>query len=242
MNLSFASSRWVAAGALIAGVFASTTFAAPAAPPPPSTPAPDTSTQPCGPGGGMDVNRIKERGAKEFARIDTNGDGKITEAEFLAAEPQWRGGGPGHRMGPGKGGWGMGGPGMGGPGMGGPGIGGPGTGMGPGMGPHFGMTDAQLQTFNADLFKALDTDGNGQLSPTEFAKAHDTMHTMMKKQAFVRFDTNKDGVLTKDEFPPFAKEVAAMDTNGDGKVTREEMQAAKAKQAPPTPAPAPTPN
>jgi len=238
MDLSFSSSRWVAAGALVASVIATATFAAPAATPPASTPAPESSTQPCGPRGSMDVNKIKERGAKFFAMIDTNGDGKITEVEFLAAEPAGRGG-PHHGMGAGMGGPGVGGPGM---GMDGPGMAGPGMGMGPGMGPYGGMTDAQRQTFDADLFKALDTDGNGQLSPTEFAKAHETMHAMMKKQAFVRLDTNKDGVLTKDEFPPFAQHAAAMDTNGDGKVTREEMQAGKAKRASPTAAPAPTPN
>jgi hypothetical protein len=224
MNLSSTPSRWIVAGTLVAGVIAATAFAAtPAAP----APAPSTSEQPCGPRGGMDVSKIKERGAKVFAMIDTNSDGKITEAEFLAAEPPGHGGGMGHRMmGPG--------PGMGGPGM--------GMGMGPGMGPHEGMTDAQKQAFEAKVFKALDADGNGQLSPAEFAKVHETVVMLMKKDAFVRFDTNKDGVLTPDEFPPFPKRMAAMDTNGDGKVTPEEMQAAKAKQAPPTPAPAPTPH
>jgi hypothetical protein len=223
MNLSSPSSRWIAAGTLLAGLVAATTFAA--EPAPAGTPAPNASTEPCGPHGGMDVNKVKEHGAKVFAMIDTNGDGKITKAEFLAAEPPEHGGGMGH----------------------GPGMGmGMGMGMQPGMGhgmgnPQGGMTDAQRRAFEADFFKRLDTDGNGQLSPAEFAKAHEAMHAAMKELAFTNFDTNKDGVLTKDEFPPFPKKVAAMDTNGDGKVTPDEMQAAKAKQAPPTSAPAPTP-
>jgi EF hand domain-containing protein len=41
-------------------------------------------------------------------------------------------------------------------------------------------------------------------------------------------DTNQDGYLEKDEFPPFASKAAAMDTNHDGTVTRDEMKAAHA--------------
>jgi Ca2+-binding EF-hand superfamily protein len=201
---------------LLAGAIAATTFAAEPAPAP-------VQTQPCDRhGDGMDLNKIKERGAKAFVKIDANGDGKITKVEFLAAEP-----GAGRGMDHGPGPWGM-------KGM--------HRGMGHGMGPKGDMTDAERQAFDADLFKRLDTDGNGQLSQAEFAKAHETVHTLMKEHAFARFDSNKDGVLTKDEFPPFPKRMAAMDANGDGKVTPEEMQAAKSKQAPPTSAPAPTPN
>jgi Ca2+-binding EF-hand superfamily protein len=98
------------------------------------------------------------------------------------------------------------------------------------------MTAEQQQAFMADLFKALDSDGNGQLAPAEFAKLHTTMQTMMRKTAFTRLDTNGDGVLTKDEYPRFAAKLAAADADGDGTVTRAEMQAAK------QPAPSKTPN
>jgi len=53
-----------------------------------------------------------------------------------------------------------------------------------------------------------------------------------------RNDKNGDGVLTKDEFPPFVAKMSMMDTNGDGTVTRDEMKAAHAAhgtQTPPTP-------
>ena len=162
------------------------------------------------------------RAAKVFASADTNGDGKITQAEFLAAKPPH--GPPGGSGGPG------------------PGMHGPGMGMGMmghrGAGPDGGPTPQEREAFQADLYKALDTDHNGQLSPAEFSKAWETAQTMMKTQMFKKLDKNGDGVLTKDEFPPFVAKMSAMDTNGDGTVTRDEMKAAHAAhdaQTPPTP-------
>jgi Ca2+-binding EF-hand superfamily protein len=226
-------SRSIAATALLAGFIGVSALAAESPPPaPPPDAAPPTGTP-----RSVDVNKMKERAAEVFAKIDTNGDGKITEAEFLAAETmQGRGG---QRMGPGMGGGMAAGPGGGmADGM----VHGPGggAGMNKGMGhpgPRgMGMTPEQQQAFQSELFKALDTDGNGQLSQAEFGKLHETMQSLMRKQAFTNLDTNGDGVLTKDEFPRFAAKLEAADTNGDGTVTREEIKAAR--QA----APAKTPN
>ncbi len=57
----------------------------------------------CMPGhrGDMDLSKMDERAAKVFASADANGDGKITQAEFLAAKPPR--GGPGGHGGPGPG-------------------------------------------------------------------------------------------------------------------------------------------
>ena len=120
---------------------------------------------------------------------------------------------------------------------------GPGMTMGMGMGmghhgPDGGPTPQEREAFQADLYKALDTDHNGQLSQAEFSKAWETARTMMKTQMFAKLDKNGDGVLTKDEFPPSVAKMSAMDTNGDGTVTRDEMKAAHAAhatQTPPTP-------
>jgi Ca2+-binding EF-hand superfamily protein len=230
----------LAAGAALLVAVASTTSLGADKPAPPAA-APPT----CDRHGDIDLAKVNERAAKVFADVDTDGNGKITEAEFMAAKP------PQHHW------MGMGGPGMGGPGMGmaGPGMGsgmsgtgGPGMMGGPGMdGPHMMFhgcgaspqdCEARVKAFETELFTALDTDHNGQLSPDEFSKAHEVTMNLMKKQMFVRLDKNGDGVLTKDEFPLFAARLAEKDTNGDGKVTPEERRAAKGAQ-PPAPPPAP---
>lgn len=212
--------RYGAGGLLLAGFIATTALAADA----PATTQPPQSD--CKPGhrGDMDLSKMDERGAKVFASVDANGDGKITQTEFLAAKPPH--GGPGGSGGPG------------------PGMHGPRMAMGPGMGkghhggPDGGPTAQEREAFQADLFKALDADHNGQLSQAEFAKAWETAQTMMKTQMFKKLDQNGDGVLTKDEFPGFAAKMKAMDANGDGTVTRDEMKAARA--ASPTPSKTPS--
>lgn len=222
-DLNGKSLKLMTGGLLLAGAIAATALGADA-PAPGAAPPPPDGAPPCGRHGDIDLGKMKEHAAKMFAAADINGDGKITVAEFLAFKPQ-RGGPNGH---PGMGG-GMGGPGMGGPGM---GMGGPGMGMmgiGPGGKPPTPQErDAQIQAFETDVFKALDTDHNGQLSPAEFSKAHDVVHDVMAKQMFAKLDKNGDGVLTKDEFPPFVQKMSAMDTNGDGTISHDEMKAAHA--------------
>lgn len=216
-DLNRKSLKLMTGGLLLAGAIAATAFGAdaPGAAPPPSDGAP-----PCGRHGDIDLGKMKEHAAKMFAAADINGDGKITIEEFVAFKPQ-RGGPDGHP--------GMGGPGMGGPGMdmGGPGIGMMGMGHG-GKPPTAQERDAQIQAFETDVFKALDTDHNGQLSQAEFSKAHDVVHDVMAKRMFAKLDKNGDGVLTKDEFPPLVQKMSALDTNGDGTVSRDEMKAAHA--------------
>ena len=199
---------------LLAGVIATTSFGAdtPAA----STAAPIANTAPqCGRHGEMDLGKMNEHAAKMFASADSNGDGKITEAEFLAFKPM-HGGAPGH-----------------------PGMGGMGMGHGPGGTPPTPQErDAQMQAFQTEVFKALDTDHNGQLSAAEFSSAHEAVHNIMAKHMFTKLDRNGDGVLTKDEFPFFMQKLSAMDTNADGTVSHDEMKAAHAaKGAQPDPTP-----
>lgn len=202
--------KYAAGGVVLALI----TTAALAADPSPATPA-DTA---CPPGhrGDIDLSKMSARAAKAFESADDDGDGKITQAEFLAAKPpHGRGGGPGPE----------------------PGMHGPGMGMGH-HGPDGGPTPQERDAFQVDLYKALDTDHNGQLSQAEFSKAWETAKTMMKTQMFTQLDKNGDGVLTKDEFPPFVAKMSAVDANGDGTVTRDEMKAAHAAhgtQTPPTP-------
>lgn len=203
-------SKLAAGAVLLAGIAATTALGADA-------PAPAAAAPPCERHGDVDLAKMKEHAATVFAAADTNSDGKITQAEFLAYKPQ--------HDGKGKGGHGM----------------GMGRHMGMDMGMHGGHgkdgkaspeREAAAAAFQSELFKELDTDHNGQLSAAEFSKTReamhsDTMHTFMKTQMFTRLDKNADGALTKDEFPPFAQRLAAMDTNADGTVTQSEMKAAR---------------
>src|SRR5512139_3913861 len=157
-------------GLLLAGAIAATAFGADA-PAPGAAPPPPDGAPPCGRHGDIDLGKMKEHAAKMFAAADINGDGKITIEEFVAFKPQ-RGGPDGHPGMGGMGGAGMGGPGM---GMGGTGIGMMGMGHG-GKPPTAQERDAQIQAFETEVFKALDTDHNGQLSQAEFSKAHDVVH------------------------------------------------------------------
>jgi Ca2+-binding EF-hand superfamily protein len=205
-------SKLAAGAVLLAGIVATTAMGA-------DTPAPKAAAT-CERHHDVDLAKLKERAARTFAAADTNGDGKITEAEFLAYQPKHDGKGKGHGMGRHKG-----------------------MGMGIGMHRHGhgGKVSperaAAAAAFEAELFKELDTDHNGQLSAAEFSKAREAMHSdamraFVKKQMFARLDENHDGVLTKDEFPRFAQKMGALDTNADGTVTPAEMKSARdAKKA-----------
>ncbi len=126
----------------------------------------------------------------------------------------------------------------------GPGPGGPGPGFGgPGPGPMFDP-----------IFRALDTDEDGTLSPEEIEAAPEALKKLDKdgdgniaraevmppggpgfgppspEQMFARLmerDQDKDGKLSKDEVPDFLKErFEAVDTNEDGFIDEEELKGA----------------
>jgi Ca2+-binding EF-hand superfamily protein len=202
-------------GTLLAGFMATTALGA-------ETPSTTPAAPPGRPHGEIDLVKANERATAIFVMVDTNGDGEITEIEFMATKPPHDGPRDGHRMGMGMGMDGLHG------------------GFG-GRGPDGALTpeqrDAQTQAFEAELFSALDADHDGQLSPVEFSKSREVARNLMKKQMFTKSDKNGDGVLTKDEFPPFVSRMTAMDTNGDGTVTRDEMKAARAARGTQTASP-----
>lgn len=62
--------------------------------------------------------------------------------------------------------------------------------------------EAKRQAFEqarATAFAQADTDGNGVLSPAEFAAFHDAMKTQMEQFRFAKMDANGDGVLSIEE-------------------------------------------
>ena len=65
------------------------------------------------------------------------------------------------------------------------------------------------------LMKAIDKDGNGELSAAEIAGAAAALKTL---------DKNKDGKLSKDELPERMQGIIARaDTNKDGKLSKDEL-------------------
>ncbi len=85
-------SKLAAGAVLLAGIVATTAMGA-------DTPAPKAAA-PCERHHDVDLAKMKEHAAETFAAADTNGDGKITEAEFLAYQPKHDGKGKRPRHGP----------------------------------------------------------------------------------------------------------------------------------------------
>jgi len=160
----------------------------------------------------IDIASVEQKVAKRQAKADANGDGLVSEAEFLAAK-----GGPMGRPGHHRGGF---------RGHDGPPPGGMGRHMGgPACGPEF-----DFEALQDDLFSQLDTDDNASLSRQEFSRENfETAHRMVfRTHLFKHLDANGDGALTTDEMPNPVEHLRKMDANGDGKVTPEERRAARA--------------
>ena len=142
------------------------------------------------------------KAAEVFARIDTDANGEITGAEFAAAElPREHAGPRSHRR---HHRWG---------------------------GDFSSQSDGsdpvgRRAEHEAALFEALDTDGDGQLSPAEFDREHqrEVRLSLMKTRVFEHLDTDADGVLPHDEFPGRLARLKDLDANGNGEVSRDELR------------------
>ena len=85
------------------------------------------------------------------------------------------------------------------------------------------------QRHYGELFDALDTSGNGELSRDEAApdKVRDAMKAMHRSHMFERADADKNGVVTADEFGARRIErLEGMDANADGVVSADERKEA----------------
>jgi Ca2+-binding EF-hand superfamily protein len=167
----------------------------------------------------IDLSLLEERATALFDHVDAAGDGVITRAEFVSAEilrdamgPGLRGEHVGPQAGPSR-------------------LGTPRqqrSGSRPGDAERQArrqeMLEARRAQWQAEVFAAADTDGDGQLSQEEFARLPEVRRELARTQMFERLDANSDGVLDRDEFPRWWAELRAMDRDGDGLVTFAEMR------------------
>ena len=81
--------------------------------------------------------------------------------------------------------------------------------------------------FEADLFNAMDLDGNGELSADEASAANRkaASRTLMVGKRFAKLDSNDDGQLDRTEFSAQLDWLRMADADANGEVTREEMRA-----------------
>jgi len=90
------------------------------------------------------------------------------------------------------------------------------------------MTSKALEGVQPKLeaeFKALDKDGNGQISLAEFKAAAFSKLGQNPELTLQKFDTNKDGKVSVAEFrAPVLAAFDRADLNRDGKVTAEEAK------------------
>ena len=165
----------------------------------------------------INLAQLEERLTERFASLDGDSDGRVTETEFLSAERPAGDAADGrrhrfrshnfHSR------------------------------EGERARRHFKSMDPEQRAerraqMNAQLFNTLDTDGDGQLSATEFDEAPNARKALRKeshrKARFAKLDTNDDAAITEDEMLERLNRLRELDSNADGSVDREELRAGRA--------------
>ena len=86
------------------------------------------------------------------------------------------------------------------------------------------LSKAELPERFQKHFDKADKDGDGNLSKEEAIQAHADRREKHMTKMMMRFDTNSDGAISKDEVMTFVTEkFEKMDTDGDGQLSKEEL-------------------
>lgn len=81
--------------------------------------------------------------------------------------------------------------------------------------------------FSGFDFRQADKDGDGRVTKTELATYFELLADRRATQIFVRFDTDKDGVISRAERSAMNRaRFKQLDADGDGRVTKAEVGAA----------------